>query len=109
MFFFSLCTPLIALFAYVAISSAAPADRAAPSLSVKTSTSNANIDGLKNLKVTVTVINTGGEAIKLLNDPRGVLDPFPEDSFTITDPSGSRLSFIGARVNHTFGYVIIMR
>ena len=31
-----------------------------------------------------TVSSTGDKALKLLKDPRGVLDSFPEDSFTIT-------------------------
>ena len=101
MFFSSLLAPLVALVACVAVVSSAPS-----SLTVKTSTSNLSVDGLENLKVTTTVANTGGQSLKLLNDPRGVLDPFPENSFTVTNPSGSRPSFVGARVNHTIGYVI---
>ena len=110
MFSSPLRTPLVALITYVAIGSITPAVSAAPNAVVKPSTSNSNVDvdGLKNpnLKVTTTISNTGGETLKLLNDHRGVLDPFPEDSFTITDPSGSRLSSRGERVNHTSGYVI---
>lgn len=98
--FSSLTTSLIALAAYgVAVS-------AAPSLVVKTWTPNSNADGLKNLKVTTTIVNTGGETLRLLNDPRGVLDPFPEDTFTITDSSGSHPSFRGAKVNCASGYIM---
>ena len=109
MFSSLLRTPLAVLVAYVAVVSTAPATSSAPSLTVKTSIPDLDVDGLKNLEVTATIINTGGVTIKLLNDPRGVLDPFPEDSFIITDPSGSRLPFRGARVNRTFGYVMILR
>ena len=108
MFFSSLRAPLVALVVYVIIVSSVPSV-VPPSLTVKTSTFDLNVDRLGNLKVTTTVVNTGGVSLKLLNDPRGVLDPFPEDSFTITNPSGSRPSFIGARVNHTSGYVIDLR
>ena len=100
---------LIPLAAYTAVASTAHSISAGPGLTVRTSTPNLNVNGLKNLVVTTTIVNTGGETIKILNGPRGVLDPFPQDSLAITDPSGSRLSFMGARVNHTSGYIIIMR
>ena len=93
-----LCSPLIALVA------SAIAVSATPGLTVWTSTSNADVYGLENLRVTTTVVNTGDETLKLLNDPRGVLDSFPENTFNITDPIGSRPSFIGARVNRLSGY-----
>jgi peptidyl-Lys metalloendopeptidase len=81
---------------------------AAPSLTVKTSTPNAIVDGLGNLKVTATITNTGDETLKLLNDPRGVLNKFPENSFNITDATGSRPSFNGAKVNHASGHLTSM-
>ena len=84
----------------VALAASAVAVSASPGLTVKTSTPSTNVDGLQNLKVTTTITNTGDEILKLLNDPRGVLDPFPGNSFTITDASGSRPSFVGATVNH---------
>ena len=80
---------------------------AAPSLTVRTSTPNVNVDGLKNLKVTTTVVNTGGETLKLLKDPRGVLDPFPENTFNITNPFGSRPELTGHRVGNAPSYTII--
>ena len=89
----SLRTVLVAL-----VASAVTVD-AAPSLSVKTSIPKVEVDGVKNLKVTVTVINTGDETLRLLNDPRGVLSSFPENSFTITSAAGSRPSFSGAKAN----------
>ena len=94
MFSSSLCTSLVALIASVACVSAVP------SLTLKSSTPNVDINGLENLKVTTTITNTGDGTLKLLNDPRGVLSSFPEDSFTITDPAGSGPSFNGAKVDH---------
>jgi len=79
---------------------------AAPSLALKTSIPNVNVDGLENLKVTATITNTGDETLKLLNDPRGVLNPFPEDTFSIANTAGSRPSFNGAKVNHAFGFLL---
>ena len=108
MFSPSLRPSLVALVALVAAAYSVPSVPP-PNLTVKTWTSDLNVDGLENLKVTTTVVNTGGESLKLLNDPRGVLDPFPEDSFTFANPSGSHPSFVGARVNHTPRYMIDLR
>jgi len=82
--FSSLHASLVALVASVVAISAAPG------LTVKASIPNAKVDGLGNLKVTTTTTNTGDETLKLLNDPRGVLDTFPENNFSITDATGSR-------------------
>lgn len=103
MFSSSIRAPLLAFAAYGITVSATPAISADPSLTVKTWTQNGNIDGVKNLMVIATIVNTGGETLKLLNDPRGVLDAFPENTFTITDPSGSHPPFTGAKVNHISG------
>ena len=94
---------LIALVSSAVTVSAAPAVSTIPSLIVKSSTPNIDVDGLENLRVTTTIVNTGGEILKLLNDPRGVLSTFPEDTFTITDAAGSHPSFNGARVNYASG------
>lgn len=83
MFSSYICAPLCALVAHAVAASAVP--------------------------TTVTIVNTSGEALKLLNNPRGVLDLFLEDTFTITDPSGSRPSYSGAMVNHMPGYAINCR
>lgn len=93
MFSLLLRVPLAALVAYVT------AVAAAPSLSVKTSISNLNANGLKNLKVIATVTNTGGKTLKLLNDPRGVLDPFPENTFNVTNSAGYSPPFNGTKVD----------
>ena len=71
---------------------------AAPRLTVKTSGPDLNADGLENLEVAATITNSGDETLRLLNDPRGVLSPFPENSFTITDATGSRPVFNGAKI-----------
>ena len=105
----SLYAFLIALFASVVDVSAAPAISAVPGLTVKTSVPNLSIDGLENLKITTTIVNTGGETIKLLNDPRGVLSSFPENTFTITDNSGSHPLFNGARVSRAPGFLTNLR
>ena len=88
----------------IALVASTTAVSAAPGLTVRTSTTNAEVDGLENLKVTTTVTNTGDEILKLLNDPCGVLSPFPENSFRITDSVGSRPLFSGAKVNHSSGF-----
>ena len=105
----SLYAPLAFIVGYAVAVSAVPAVIAAPSLTIKTSTPNVNVDGVRNLKVTATIVNTGGETLKLLNDPRGILDPFPEDTFGITGPSGSHPSFSGVTVNRVSNYMINLR
>ena len=96
MFSPSLRASLVALVASAVVVSAAPG------LTVKTSTPSDKVNGLGNLKVTATVTNTGDQTLKLLKDPRGVLNTFPENTFSITDASGSSPSFNGAKVNHAF-------
>jgi len=44
------------------------------------------------------------ETLKLFNGPRGTLDSFPENTFSIADPIGSRQSFIDARVQFSPEY-----
>jgi len=55
------------------------ADSQPPRLTVETSIPNVNVNvnRLEELKITTTITNTGDETLKLLNDPCGVLDPFP--------------------------------
>ena len=85
--------------ALVVLVAFAAAAGSAPSLSVMTSVPNVEVNGLRNLKVVATVFNTGDESLKLLKDPHGVLDSFPEDSFIITGVAGVHPLFSGARVN----------
>jgi hypothetical protein len=93
----------------VALVASAVAVSAIPGLTVKTSIPNVHVDGLQNLKVTATITNIGDEILKLLNDPRGVLDAFPEDSFNITDATGLHPSFNGAKASCASGHPISTR
>ena len=110
---FSSClrVSLVALAVSVVAVCAAPATSAGPPtlLDVKISISLLNIDGPETLKVTTTVANAGDKTLTLLKDPRGILDPSPEDTFTITGPADSHPSFLGAKVNHASGYLISLR
>ena len=70
-------------------------------LVVKLSTPNVDVNlRWGSLEVTTTVINTGDETLKLLKTPRGVLDTFPTDTFTITNQAGASPLFTGAMVDH---------
>jgi peptidyl-Lys metalloendopeptidase len=71
---------------------------ATPSLTVRTSTPNAKVNGIEQLEIIATVVNTDNKTLKLLNDPRGVLDPFPGNSFNIVNAAGSCPLFHGAVV-----------
>lgn len=95
---------LVTLVVYAVAVSAAPPASSAPSLTVETSTQNANAGGSRNLKVTTAISNTGDETLKPLNDPRRVLSPSSKHASTITDFFGSRLPFGGALVNHLSEY-----
>ena len=74
---------LAAFAVYTVAVSAVPAASTAPSLTVKSSTQNVGADGLRSLRVTATVSNTGDET--------------------------SRLSLGGALVNQVFGYTMNLR
>ena len=98
MFTSSLCAVIAVVAAYTVATSAAP------SLNIKASTSDVDVDGLTNLKVIATVVDPGSEALKVLSGLRGVLSPSPENTFTVTGIGGSRPSFRGAQVSHASGY-----
>lgn len=55
---------------------------------------------MESLKVVATITNTGDEAIKILNDPRGPLSKLPTDTFAITDGTGAKPSFTGIKVKY---------
>ena len=93
MFSSSLRSVLIALVA------SAIAVSAAPALELKLSGAN-KVDGLHNLKITTTVTNTGDETLKLLNDPRGVLNKLPTDAFLIEHVTGAVPDFTGAKAKY---------
>jgi len=58
------------------------------------------VDGVQNLKVITTLINTGTDQLKLLNDPRTVLDKSPTHTFTITNADGTSPTFKGIMVKY---------
>ena len=93
MFSVSLRTALIALAAATAVS-------AAPGLSLKVTGPNA-VDGVQNLKVVATLTNPGDETLRILNDPRTVLDTLPTSTFTITNNDGASPGFIGVQVKYS--------
>ncbi|KAI0639830.1 peptidyl-Lys metalloendopeptidase [Trametes polyzona] len=88
--------------ALVALAASAVAVSAERGLSLKVSGPEA-VDGVDNLKVTTTIVNTGDETLKLLNDPRGPLHTLPANSFDITTDSGESPSFIGVKVKYVPG------
>ncbi|ESK92137.1 deuterolysin m35 metalloprotease [Moniliophthora roreri MCA 2997] len=77
----------------------------APGLSLSVS-APASIDGVDNFKVTATLTNTGGETLKLLNDPRGPLSQIPTDTFSILSSTGSSPSFNGVKAKYVPSNVI---
>ncbi|KAI0785486.1 hypothetical protein BC629DRAFT_521998 [Irpex lacteus] len=84
----------------VALVASAVAVSAVPGLSLTLSGAD-KIDGVNNLKITATVKNTGDETLKLLNDPRGVLNKLPTEAFRIThDETGASPAFTGVKVKY---------
>ena len=83
----------------IALAASAVAVSAAPGLSLKVSGAEA-VDGVQNLKVSTTITNTGDETLKLINDPRGVLNTLPSNSCAISTDSGASPSFVGAKVKY---------
>ncbi|KIM27479.1 hypothetical protein M408DRAFT_24421 [Serendipita vermifera MAFF 305830] len=61
-----------------------------------------NVRGGDNLSVVTTVTNTGDETLKLYKDPRSVLSPFPENTFSIYSETGASPDFVGARAKYAF-------
>lgn len=58
------------------------------------------MNGVDNLKLVTTLVNTGDQTLKLLNDPRGPLSTLPTDTFVITDAKGARPAFTGVRAKY---------
>ena len=94
MFFHSLRATLIAL------AIAAPSVYATPTLSLKV-ICPATVDGVAYLKVTTTVTNNGGEAIKILNGPNTITDSIPTNKFTIINTDGFSPDFIGVTTKYS--------
>ncbi|KAI0697604.1 peptidyl-Lys metalloendopeptidase [Cytidiella melzeri] len=81
----------------VALVASAVAVSATPALTLTLSGAE-KVDGVNNLKIAATVKNTGDETLKLLNDPRGVLNKLPTEAFEIThDESGASPAFTGVK------------
>ncbi|KAJ7166974.1 peptidyl-Lys metalloendopeptidase [Mycena filopes] len=72
---------------------------AAPGLSLSLS-GPTEVTSVGALHVVATLVNTGDEELKLLNDPRTVLHTFETDTFAITDATGASPAFKGALVKY---------
>jgi len=64
------------------------------------------VDGVQNFKVVATITNTGDQALKLLNDPRGPLDKMPTDTFAIQNDADEEPDFVGIRVKYVPSVVV---
>lgn len=58
------------------------------------------VDGVQSVKVNAVVTNEGNEAVKLLNDPRSLLNNVPTESFSIVNANGQAPRFNGIRVKY---------
>lgn len=84
----------------IALVASAVAVSATPGLTLTLSGAD-KVDGVNNLKIVATVKNTGDETLKLLNDPRGVLNKLPTEAFQIThDNTGASPAFTGVKVKY---------
>jgi peptidyl-Lys metalloendopeptidase len=72
---------------------------AAPGLKLKVDGAK-SVKNVENLKVVATLTNTGDVTLKLLNDPRTVLNTMPADTFKITDAAGKSPEFTGIKVKY---------
>lgn len=63
-----------------------------------------SVNGVDNLKIVTTLVNTGDKTLKILNDPRGPLSTLPTDTFSITDATGSRPAFTGVKAKYVPAY-----
>lgn len=60
-----------------------------------------SVDGVHNLELTTTLVNTGDETLKLLNDPRGALHKLPTNTFSIArEDTGATPAFSGAKAKY---------
>ena len=85
--------------ALVALVASALAVSAAPGLTL-TLAGAEKVNGIDNLKITATLVNTGDETLTLLNDPRGPLSKMPTETFLIEhEASGATPAFTGVKVN----------
>ncbi|KAK0222392.1 hypothetical protein IW262DRAFT_1448336 [Armillaria fumosa] len=69
------------------------------SLTISTS-SPASVADVSSLEVVTTVVNSGDETVKLLNDPRTVLSSWATESFTVVNSAGIPADFTGVAVRY---------
>ncbi|KAF9502271.1 peptidyl-Lys metalloendopeptidase [Pleurotus eryngii] len=85
--------------ALAAVFVAALSVSASPALTLKVAGPD-SVNGVDNLKIVTTLVNTGDETLKILNDPRGPLSTLPTDTFSITDATGARPAFTGVKAKY---------
>ncbi|KAK0441453.1 uncharacterized protein EV420DRAFT_1119424 [Desarmillaria tabescens] len=69
------------------------------SLTISTS-APASISDVSTLEVVTTIVNDGDETVKLLNDPRTVLNSWATESFTVVNSAGISADFTGVAVRY---------
>jgi peptidyl-Lys metalloendopeptidase len=89
-----------ALFAFIVA-----AVSATPRLSLRV-TGPESVTDVATLQITVTLVNTGDEALRLLNAPGGPLSKLPTDSFAISNSVGKAPEFIGIRAKYVPSNVV---
>ncbi|SJL15532.1 related to Peptidyl-Lys metalloendopeptidase [Armillaria ostoyae] len=82
-----------ALLAFASVASATK------SLTISTS-APASLSDVSALEVVTTVVNSGDETVKLLNDPRTVLSSWATESFTVVNSAGISADFTGVAVRY---------
>ncbi|KAK0185414.1 hypothetical protein F5146DRAFT_180093 [Armillaria mellea] len=82
-----------ALLAFASVASATK------SLTISTSVP-ASVSDVSALEVVTTVVNSGDETVKLLNDPRTVLSSWATESFTVVNSAGISADFTGVAVRY---------
>lgn len=86
--------------ALFALAATALSVNAAPGLTLKVS-GPGSVNGVDSLKLTTTLVNTGDETLKLLNDPRGALHTLPTNTFSIVnEDTGASPAFSGAKAKY---------
>ncbi|KAK0201350.1 hypothetical protein DFS33DRAFT_1346499 [Desarmillaria ectypa] len=59
-----------------------------------------SLSDVSNLEVVTTIVNSGDETVKLLNDPRTVLSSWATESFTVINSAGISADFTGVAVRY---------
>ncbi|CAL1694054.1 unnamed protein product [Somion occarium] len=86
--------------ALVVLVASAIAVSATPGLSLKVS-GPTDVEGVDKFKVIATIINTGDETLKILNDPLSPLSNLPTETFAISrEETGATPKFSGVKVKY---------